>query len=115
MPVTAGGLNEGRGYDVLTEGRFIRRAAFAGLTGAGVDDPERTTRGDGNVRTPCASKSITVWYSFTLLMVPFPYCVCATRSPGAYFNMSSPVQVLSGPRESTRDAGEVRRHTTFEL
>ena len=86
-----------RGYDVLTEGRLVRRAAFAGLTGAGVADAESTTRGDENVRTPCASKSITVWYSFMLLTVPSPYCACATRSPGVYFSMSSPCGVERTP------------------
>src|ERR1044071_9667050 len=86
-----------RGYDALTAGRFVRRAAFAGFTGAGVDDAESTTRGDENVRTPCASKSITVWYSFMLLTVPSPYCACATRSPGVYFSMSSRCRVERRP------------------
>src|ERR1044071_9863408 len=104
-----------RGYDALTAGRFVRRAAFAGFTGAGVDDAESTTRGDENVRTPCASKSITVWYSFMLLTVPSPYCACATRSPGVYFSMSSPRRVERCRREPTRGAQEVRRYTTFEL
>ena len=78
------------GYDERVDGRFARRTDFAGFSGASVDDGASTTRGDENVRTPCASKSITVWYSFTLLRVPCPYCVCVTRSPGAYLSMSSP-------------------------
>jgi hypothetical protein len=78
------------GYDERVDGRFARRTDFAGFSGASVDDGASTTRGDENVRTPCESKSITVWYSFTLLRVPCPYCVCVTRSPGAYLSMSSP-------------------------
>jgi hypothetical protein len=85
--VRAPNVDAAKPYDALIEGRFARRAAFSGLTGGGVDDAESTTRGDENVRTPCASKSITVWYSFTLLTVPSPYCECATRSPAVYFNM----------------------------
>ena len=79
------------GYDILAGVRFVRLAAFAGLTGAGVDDGASTTWGDENVRTPCASKLITVWYSFTLVRVPSPYCVCTTRSPGEYFDIASPM------------------------
>jgi hypothetical protein len=105
-----------RGYDVLTAGRFVRRAAFAGLTGAGVDDAESTTRGDENVRRPCASKSITVWYSFMLLTVPSPYCACATRSPGVYFSMSSPCRVERMPsRTNSRRASVTPLHNVRAL
>lgn len=52
--------------------------------GAMVDVARSTTRGDENVRRPCASKSMTVWYSFVLTTVPSPYCSCITRSPVAY-------------------------------
>src|SRR5690242_15765735 len=62
---------------------FFRAAVFRlrGFSGAGVVDAVNTTRGDTKVRTPCASNSMTVWYSLTLLTVPSPYWVCATRSP----------------------------------
>jgi len=88
--VKTGALLEA-GYDILAVVRFARLGVFTGFTGAGVDDGMSTTWGDANVRTPCASKLITVWYSFTLVRVPSPYCVCNTRSPGEYFSISSPM------------------------
>src|SRR5688572_8246122 len=60
------------------------RRVFAATTGAGVCEGARTTREDTNVRSPCASKLMRVWYSFTLTMVPSPYVLCETRSPAVY-------------------------------
>ena len=113
--------SQAAGYDELVDGRFARRTDFAGFAGASVDDGASTTRGDENVRTPWASKSITVWYSFTLLRVPCPYCVCVTRSPGVYFSMSSPMEKRSartpdvaGSRYTRRAQGNQKRSSFDE-
>src|SRR5207248_3006652 len=48
---------------------FALRTAFT-FTGAGIFDDSSLTRDVMNVRGPCSSKSIRVWYSFTALTVP---------------------------------------------
>jgi ATP-dependent RNA helicase RhlE len=59
-------------FATAPSGRLLRRRPLrpTGFSGAGTIESVRTTREDTNVRVPCASNSITVWYSLRLLNVP---------------------------------------------
>ena len=54
---------------VFVELPEVGRAVSQGQT-AGTIESVSTTREDTNVLVPCASKSITVWYSLRLFNVP---------------------------------------------
>jgi hypothetical protein len=47
---------------------------FGGFPGSTVDDRSSLTIAVENLRIPCSSKSMTVWYSSTSRIVPVPYC-----------------------------------------
>jgi hypothetical protein len=67
-------VNAARLYDAAAARFRARFAARTGFSGANVDAVVSTTRGDENVRRPCASKSMIVWNSLALTKVPSPYC-----------------------------------------
>jgi hypothetical protein len=48
---------------------FVLRTGFT-FTGARTSDDSSLTRDVMNVRGPCSSNSMRVWYSFTALTVP---------------------------------------------
>ena len=73
----------------------LRRPGFA-RGGATVEDRSSFTIGVANVRGPCSSKSIVVWYSLDAATVPVPYCGWETRSPIVNNRTGSPVGVENG-------------------
>lgn len=52
----------------------VRRRRRAGFGGVGVSDGARRTSGVENMRDPCSSKSMTVWRSLAIVIVPLPNC-----------------------------------------
>ena len=88
---------------------FAFRRARTGFGGAIVVEGSSWQRAVANMRGPCSSNSIHVWYSSDLDTVPCPYCGCTTRSPGPNSRMRSPSCIIN-PNTFAAPKHVSRRH-----